>query len=146
MDLEPIPGPRGLPFLGNLLDLKDEEAPLRAFHRLADMYGPIYRLNIKGRSLVVVSTADLMKEIMNEKKFLKNGIPVLQDPDRPDGLIVASTVDPDWEQAHRILRPAFGAIKIEDMFDDMKDIAYDLQLGSYLTESLTNIEITDTSL
>ena len=65
---------------------------------------------------------------MDEKRFMKTAIPGLHRDGKPDGLIVAGTLDPDWEQGHRILRSAFGAIRIEDMFEDMKDIAHQLVL------------------
>lgn len=105
MDYEPIPGPRGLPILGNILDLRDEEASLRAFERLADTYGPIFQLTINGQRLVVVAGAEMMKEVMDEKRFFKTPILGLHREGRADGLIVAGTAYPDWIQAHRILRP-----------------------------------------
>lgn len=105
MDYSPIPGPRGLPILGNLLDLRDPEAPLHAMGRLADTYGPIYELNVGGEKRLMVSSAEMMKEVMDEKRFIKLGVLPLIRPGRPNGVIVASTLDPDWEQGHRILRP-----------------------------------------
>lgn len=36
--LIPIPEPRGLPLLGNILDV-DSEAPEKSFQRLAETYG-----------------------------------------------------------------------------------------------------------
>lgn len=131
MDLEPIPGPRGLPLLGNMLDLRDEEAPLRAMERMADIYGPIYRLRLQGKETLVVSSPSMMKEIMDEKRFMKTAIPGLSREGEPSGVIIAGTLDPDWEQGHRMLRPAFGPIKIEDMFDGMKDVAYVRPSGSW---------------
>ena len=90
MDLEDIPGPRGLPFLGNMLDLRDDEAPLRALERLAEIYGPIYQVQIGGRRSLVVSSAELMKEAMgDEKRFMKTAIPGLHQEGGADGLIVA---------------------------------------------------------
>lgn len=38
-----VPGPHGLPIVGNLLDLANDEAPLRALERLAELYRPIYK-------------------------------------------------------------------------------------------------------
>jgi cytochrome P450 / NADPH-cytochrome P450 reductase len=108
MEFEPIPGPRGLPIVGNFLDLRDEEATLHAFNRMADTYGPIYQLTIGGQRIVVICSADLMKEFLDEKRFFKTAIPGLGSDGkdgRADGLIVAGTADPDWAQAHRILRP-----------------------------------------
>ena len=91
MDYEPIPGPRGLPILGNILDLRDEEASLRAFERLADTYGPIFQLTINGQRLVVVAGAEMMKEAMDEKRFFKPPIRGLHREGKADGLIAAGT-------------------------------------------------------
>lgn len=38
MEFEPIPGPPGLPIVGNLTDI-DGENPLLDFDRLTDIYG-----------------------------------------------------------------------------------------------------------
>ena len=108
MEFEPIPGPRGLPIVGNFLDLRDEEATINAFNRMADTYGPIYQLTVGGQRLVVVCSAGMMKEFFDEKRFFKTAIPGLSGEGKEgkaDGLIVAGTADPDWVQAHRILRP-----------------------------------------
>lgn len=43
----PIPGPRGVPLLGNIYDL-DKETPINSLERLADTYGTI-RLIISTR-------------------------------------------------------------------------------------------------
>ena len=37
-DLETIPGPPGLPLLGNISDI-DPETPILSFNRLTDTYG-----------------------------------------------------------------------------------------------------------
>jgi hypothetical protein len=55
--------------------------------------------------MVVVAGAEMMKEVMDEKRFFKTPIPGLHQEGRADGLIVAGTGDPDWMHAHRILRP-----------------------------------------
>ena len=106
MDFEPIPGPRGLPFVGNLFDLRHEEAPLRALENLAEIYGPIYQVTMpSGVRQILVSSAELMKEVMDEKRFMKVTVAGLHS--KADGLFVAGTLDPDWESAHRILRPVW---------------------------------------
>jgi cytochrome P450/NADPH-cytochrome P450 reductase len=40
----PIPGPRGVPFLGNIYDI-EPEVPINSFERLADNYGTDLDLN-----------------------------------------------------------------------------------------------------
>lgn len=46
-----------------------------------------------------------------------------------DGLFTARNTDePNWGIAHRVLMPAFGPMPINDMFDDMHDIASQLAM------------------
>ena len=44
---EPIPGPRGVPVLGNVFDL-DTADPLGGFVRMAETYGPIFKISAMG--------------------------------------------------------------------------------------------------
>jgi hypothetical protein len=52
--LAAIPKPPGHPIIGNMLDLQGE-TPLLNLVELAKIYGPIFRLEIAGRSLIVLS-------------------------------------------------------------------------------------------
>ncbi|KIX01255.1 uncharacterized protein Z518_08980 [Rhinocladiella mackenziei CBS 650.93] len=127
---EPIPGPRALPVLGNLLDmLGDLDVPIRGLERLADTYGPIYQATLAGKRRLVCSSAELMEELTNEKRFMKSPPITLSKDGGPKGLFTARTEDPDWGQAHRILMPAFAPLSIQEMFTDMKDIANQLILS-----------------
>ena len=128
--LETIPGPPGYPLIGNIFDLRDE-VPVNGFTRLADKYGPIYRLNMYGNDVVVVSSVKLLEELSDESRFhkiLPGGLARIK-PKTAAGLFTsASEDDPDWGQAHRILQPAFGPLAITNMFDEMHDIATQLVL------------------
>lgn len=117
-----IPGPKGLPFLGNILDLQDE-VPIRAMERLADVYGPIFKINTLGRELILVSGFDIFDELCDETRFYKLLGGKLaeaadQDPEKPRGLFTQPTEKAeDWGQAHRILMPAFGPLAVANMFN-----------------------------
>lgn len=115
----PIPSPRGLPILGNLLDIQDE-VPIRALDNLADVYGPIYKLRFGGSERIFISNRELLEEICDEKRFCKilpQGLSGLRDG-KASGLFNAPhESDPDWGQAHRTLMPAFGPLAIREMFD-----------------------------
>ena len=116
--MEPIPGPRGLPFLGNLLDVALDDASLTAFERLADTYGPIYQLHMPGgKRIIVCSSAEFMAELTDEKRFVKEPPAAISSGSGAKGLFSARTEDPDWGQAHRVLVPAFGPLTMEGMFD-----------------------------
>lgn len=127
---EPIPGPRSLPLVGNLLDVwEDRDMPLRALERLADVYGPIYQIDMKGQRRIICSSADLVEELTNEKRFVKIPPSAIADSPGPKGLFAARNEDPDWEQGHRILMPSFAPLSVQDMFTDMKDIASQMILS-----------------
>lgn len=113
--VEPIPGPRGWPFIGNLLDLSHEEGTIFALENLADIYGPVSKITIAGHTHVLIASADLLLQFTDEKQFVKLRPPALSAKGA-QGLFSASNEDPDWGQAHRILAPAFGVLNVEEMF------------------------------
>lgn len=115
--MEEIPGPYAWPIIGNLLDIRSDEATLKAFEHLADIYGPVYQITLGGRKTIVVSSAEILKMLTDEKNFVKVPPPALSSFPGPKGLFIARSDDPDWAQAHRILTPAFGMLAVEDMFE-----------------------------
>jgi cytochrome P450 / NADPH-cytochrome P450 reductase len=124
----PIPGPPGLPLIGNANEI-DTDIPLNTFMRWADLYGPIYRVYLGGRYLTVVSSQKLMNEVCDEKRFAKivsGGLEEVRNGVH-DGLFTAyGPQEENWGIAHRILIPAFGPLSIRGMFDEMHDIASQL--------------------
>ncbi|KAH7136528.1 cytochrome P450 [Dactylonectria macrodidyma] len=119
----PIPQPRGLPLIGNLGEFTT--SPHADLNRLADIYGPIYRVQLGSSSPILVSSNALVNEICDEKRFqktLKTVLGVVRDGVH-DGLFTAYNDEPNWGKAHRVLVPAFGPLPIRGMFNDMHDIA-----------------------
>jgi cytochrome P450/NADPH-cytochrome P450 reductase len=120
---EQIPGPRGLPLIGNILDLQDPEGvPLQAIERMIDIYGPIIKFRVGKKETIVVGGYDLFEELCNETRFWKVPPGVLTSSggttSSAQGLFAArSEKEMDWQQAHRILMPAFGPLAIENMFN-----------------------------
>jgi cytochrome P450/NADPH-cytochrome P450 reductase len=66
--------------------------------------------------------------VCDEKRFGKFISPALNNirDFTGDGLFTAHTQEPNWERAHRILLPAFGAQAMRGYFDLMLDIAEQL--------------------
>lgn len=124
-----IPQPRPDPLLKNLKDL-DPKGPIQGLMRLARTYGPIFRLNLPGGEIIVVSSQELVNELCDEHRFDKKVHPPLEHirAFAGDGLFTAYTQEPNWAKAHRILMPAFGPAAIRDMFDPMLDIAEQMLL------------------
>jgi cytochrome P450/NADPH-cytochrome P450 reductase len=126
--MEPIPGPPGLPFIGNMSDL-DPNNPLQSLRGMSDKYGPIFKFTIAGSDRTVVTSQALCNEVCDEKRFskivsaglneIRNGV--------HDGLFTArGPEEKNWGIAHRVLLPTFGPLAIKGMFDEMHDVASQL--------------------
>ncbi|XP_014487656.1 PREDICTED: methyl farnesoate epoxidase-like [Dinoponera quadriceps] len=68
------PGPRGLPIIGNIFDLKrlvdETKFHSHAWCRLADMYGPIVGLKLgMAEPLIIVSDRSAIVEMLNRAEF-----------------------------------------------------------------------------
>jgi cytochrome P450/NADPH-cytochrome P450 reductase len=110
--------------LGNLRDL-NPQAPTESLTRLAKQYGPIYKLKVRGRVLVVVSSFKLANELCDQARFDKivgGGLLKLRALGG-NGLFTADTTDPDWSKAHNILLPNFSQRAIQSYHATMLDIA-----------------------
>src|SRR5215510_11221936 len=119
-----IPQPKPMPLIGNLPDI-DVDAPVQSMMRLAEMYGPIFRLSLGGRTITVLGSQGLVNEVCDESRFGKKvhrPLEIIRDF-AGDGLFTAYNEEPNWTKAHRLLMPAFGPIGIRSMFDKMEDIA-----------------------
>lgn len=125
--LEAIPQPPGHPIIGNLLDLRGE-VPLLNMMKLAEIYGPIFRLQLGGRSIVILSSFELVDEICDNDRFDKFLGPGLAQARTiaGDGLFTAWTQEPNWRKAHNILTPSFGSMAIRGYLPEMGDIATQL--------------------
>ncbi|RKL19585.1 Bifunctional cytochrome P450/NADPH--P450 reductase [Fusarium proliferatum] len=128
-DYAPIPGPKPLPVLGNILDVDINDSH-QSVIEIGQKFGPIFSLTFGGRPESYITTSELTEELCDETRFCKmvtGGIDKLK-PAVGDGLFTADHGNHTWEIAHRILMPVFGPLNIRKMFDGMKDIAQQLCL------------------
>ena len=125
--LERIPQPPEQFLLGNMFALS-ATAPVQDMIRLAQEYGGIYRLAIRGKVVLVVSDYDLVNEISDEKRFDKTirGTLGLVRRFGGDGLFTVKTQEPNWSKAHNILLPNFGHKAMQSYHPMMLDIAEQL--------------------
>lgn len=127
--LHPIPKPAGSPVVGNVFTL-DSEAPLQALMKISEEQGPIFWLDMMGAPLVIVSGAELSKELCDESRFGKS----VRGPLKRvraiggNGLFTGDGDDPDWQKAHNILMPTFSQKAMHDYLPMMADIADQLML------------------
>ena len=142
---EIIPGPPGLPLLGNVQDI-DPEDPIQSLCNLTDIYGSCWTFSIAGNSRVVIGSQELMNEVSDESRFSKIVSSALKEVRNGthDGLFTAyGPEEKNWGIAHRILLPAFGPLSIRNMFDEMHDIASQLVMKWARHGPTHKIQVTD---
>lgn len=102
-------------------------------------------MRFPGRSMIFVSSYELVNEVCDEKRFGKTIGAVLKEVRAAvhDGLFTARAEEPNWGIAHRVLMPAFGPTKIQSMFDDMHDIASQLAMKWARHGPTAPIHVTD---
>lgn len=125
--IKPIPQPPGKPLIGNAVTV-DSSRMIQSLMELADKYGPIFKLDMMGTSIVMVSGAALVAEVCDEKRFDKT----VRGPLKRlrliagDGLFTGNTDDPNWSKAHNILLPSFSQKAMGGYLPMMTDIATQL--------------------
>ncbi|PWN52918.1 cytochrome P450 family protein [Violaceomyces palustris] len=122
--ITPIPQPPESWLLGNVKEI-DGDLPIASFNRLCDLYGSIVKLNIVGRTVVLLSSQQMVNHVSDQSKFHKVPGRALKEVRAfaGDGLFTAYDEEPNWLLAHKILVPAFGPVAIRNMFPQMEDIA-----------------------
>lgn len=123
-----IPGPPGLPIVGNIADI-DAENPIKSLCTLSAKYGPIFKFNLAGNERVVVGSQALMNEVCDEERFSKIVAAALEQVRNGvhDGLFTAyGPQERNWGIAHRVLLPQLGPLSIRNMFNEMHDVASQL--------------------
>ncbi|KAI8225652.1 Bifunctional cytochrome P450/NADPH--P450 reductase [Colletotrichum sp. SAR 10_86] len=140
----PIPGPRPLPVLGNILDI-DLVSPLDSLISLVAKHGPIFSLTFAGKREITISSRELVEEVSDETRFCKlvtSGVETMRAA-AGDGLFTAQHNNHTWGVAHRILMPVFGPLKIMSMFDEMNDLSEQLCLKWARLGPSVPIEVAD---
>ncbi|MEQ4718423.1 cytochrome P450 [Nonomuraea sp. B19D2] len=123
-----IPAPQGLPILGNTLQIPSH-SPVEHFVQVASRYEEgIFRLEVTGRTIVLVYDPDLVAEACDESRFVKRIRPPLSivRDFGGDGLFTADHDEPVWGHAHRILMPAFSQRSMKAYYPQMLEIAEQL--------------------
>ncbi len=125
IELDEIPGPHGLPLVGNAFDI-DADNPIEGFIAMAREYGPIFRLHVPGGTRLIVSGPDLVEEVCDDARFDKlvgGGLANLRKGAADNGLFTSETEDPLWRRAHNILMAPFSLQAMRDYMPKMIDVA-----------------------
>ena len=125
IDVDAVPGPKGLPYLGNLLDI-DRDSPIEGFMRMAREYGPIFRLSTPAGVRLMISDPVMVDEVCDDERYDKKiaaGLKSIQSSVAGGGLFSSDTENPLWHRAHTILMPPFSGQAMRDYMPKMLDLA-----------------------
>jgi cytochrome P450 / NADPH-cytochrome P450 reductase len=125
VSIDELPGPHGVPVLGNLFDI-DTSSPIDTFIGLAREFGPIYKLTLPAGSRVMVSGVDIVDQMSDDAAWDKNigpGLKIIQQSVAGAGLFSSYTDDPMWHRAHNILMAPFSQQAMREYMPRMLDIA-----------------------
>ncbi|KAK7701481.1 hypothetical protein SLS64_010225 [Diaporthe eres] len=103
---QPIPQPKGLPLVGNILDVKPSNT-WQSLQRLSEKHGEIFQIKVLGKTIVFVAGAALAEELCDEKRFRKYvGGPIVEIRRAVhDALFTAFDHEENWGIKHRIVAP-----------------------------------------
>lgn len=110
-----VPGPKPLPFLGNMLELKKYGA-LHLLHLdYLKKYGKVFTVSLGGKPSLVVGDPELLKQIMvKDFPHFRNRF-AIQKPDEVIGKNVFIAREDDWKRIRNTLTPTFTAGKMKLM-------------------------------
>lgn len=105
-----VPGPKGLPWLGNYLEIFPDH--LGNHRRLFEKYGPIFQTISLGRKVSQINDAELANIVFTESDFFTKGInenhPLYPLKSETAGVFISDTDNPAWKTVHKFLPPALG--------------------------------------
>ncbi|ORE13712.1 cytochrome P450 [Rhizopus microsporus] len=119
-----IPGPRKLPFIGNIYDLLPNL--IEGLKGLFDNYGPIIDVSLFETRIISTNDPVIAEAFAKESEFItkiiSGGLQEIKEF-AGSGLFTSNTSDPDWQLAHKLLMPAFSPRAIKAYQREMAVIA-----------------------
>jgi cytochrome P450/NADPH-cytochrome P450 reductase len=128
--LDDIPGPKGVPLLGNMFEIK-QDTLIQDLMKLSREWGPIFKLTTPTGPRYIVSGLEMVDDLCDDARFDKLvGLSQreFRKTHKSAGLFTADTDDPLWKSAHDILLPSFSTWAMKGYLDPMIDIADQLCL------------------
>ncbi|MCY4139502.1 MAG: cytochrome P450, partial [Rhodobacteraceae bacterium] len=125
--LRDLPGPRGLPVLGNLLQIRLDRLHLR-LEEWAERHGPMFAIRIGPQRIAVISDRTAIQRILVQRPDGFRRTAMLEEVAiemRLKGVFAAE--GEDWRRQRRIVIAALNRARLERLFPSLAIIVGRLQ-------------------
>jgi cytochrome P450 len=126
-----IPGPPGLPVLGNTLQMGNR--PHRKLQKWAQQYGELFRVKLGTQNWVFVGGPDAVREIFDKQSAITSGrapMPVASDILSGGNRLLFLTYGPKWRKlrtiVHKLLTPKASSLYKPSQEFEAKQLIHDL--------------------
>jgi len=126
-----IPGPQGVPILGNVLQLG--RWPQQQIRAWAQVYGPVYQMKLGYFDWVCINSPEAVKEILDKQSAVTSGripLPVASDLISGGMRFLFMGYTPAWRKlraiVHKLLTPKASAVFMPSQVFEAKQLLYDL--------------------
>jgi cytochrome P450 len=121
---EDLPGPPGLPLLGNALQIEGHR-----FHQQletwAEQYGPLFKLQIGGRKLLIVGDHELVAQVLRDRpdgfRRTTRLEEIWTEMGLPPGVFGAH--GESWKRQRRMVMAAFDPAHVKQYFPSLQQVA-----------------------
>jgi cytochrome P450 len=127
IQMNQLPGPAGLPLLGNALQLNPEKLH-RIFEKWSDRYGPIFRIQLGTIPVVVVSAPETIQEVLKNRPEKFRRLEKMDNIIREMGVYgVFNAEGEDWKKQRRLVSQALNLQHLKSFFPTLVGITKKLK-------------------
>ncbi|KAL3471767.1 cytochrome P450 [Aspergillus californicus] len=146
------PGPRGLPFIGNIHQHSTQISPWELYSRWHDQYGPIIYFKLGQRTIISLGTREAARDLLERRARIYSSRPqliVLGEWITNNMLPTLSQFNPRWEALHRVQasllsphavkssRPVFESCSKELLFSLLREPWTPRTFGGFVLKAMS---------
>ena len=125
--LKDLPGPTGIPFLGSLFQLTPKKVYV-SLEAWADRYGPVYRLKVPGKNVLVIADAEWNQKILKERPHDFSRMYKMEPVAREIGVNgVYFAEGRDWKRQRHFANQALSKKQVDLFFPVLKECVQNLR-------------------
>jgi len=119
-----LPGPRGVPIFGNLLQIDSTRMHLQ-LEQWCATFGPVYRLQLGRRQVVVVGDHELIAGVLRDRPDGFRRTTRFEQVWREMGLVggVFGATGDDWKRQRRMVMASFDPAHVKRYFPSLQRVA-----------------------